>query len=216
LNLVKFVKNRIDPVIPYLKNKTVLDIGCVGMGKHDTMGGKNWLFGITNKLSKRVVGIDINEKGVRELVSLGYNAQVINAEEPFDLNEKFEIITAEEVIEHLSNLGIFLENVKRHLTGEGLFILTSPNAISHSFYLQRLLYGKISDVSLSSHTHWHTEETLRSLLQKHGFKILKIELMHPEPAEPKWWYFLVKIIWWFVPNKFARNILVLAIVDTNE
>lgn len=208
--MVKFVKNRIEPILYLLKDKIALDLGCVGMGKYDTIGGENWLFGKAAKVARKLVGVDINEDGVKGLQKLGYTVMIQDVEKQFDLKEKFDVVTANEVIEHLSNPGIFLENVQRHLKENGLFILTTPNALSHTFFLQRLLFNKIVDVSINHHTHWHTEETLKTLLCRYNFEIKKIWCVHPEAISKKWWYYFIKLLWYFVPDRFGRNIICIA------
>lgn len=208
--MVKYVKNRIEPILDILKDKKVLDIGCIGMGKHDTIGGENWLFGKGAKIAEKIVGIDINREGVKKLQDLGYDVRYYNAEVPFDLGETFNVVTAEEVIEHLSNLTVFLENVKRHLKNNGFLIITTPNSYSHVFLLQKLIFDKIKDVHINEHTHWHSEETLRCLLTRHGFEIVKMYAVHPDVIEKSWWSYIIKPLWKLVPKRFGRNIICVA------
>jgi SAM-dependent methyltransferase len=210
--MVKLVKNRAIPILEYVRNKKVLEIGCVGMGKHDTIGGKNFIAGYVKSLAKKWVGIDINKEGVKFLRSQGFDVRVINAEKYFNLREKFDVILAEEVIEHLTNLPIFLRNVYRHLKDNGLFIITTPNPISPSFFFQRLLGGKIRDVSINHHTFWSTHETLIELLRRYKFKVIFYEYIHPLPAESTIFYeIVIKPLWKLIPNIFGRNLLVIAL-----
>jgi len=207
---MKIVRNRAEPILPYVQGKSVLEIGCVGMGKHDTIGGKNFIAGYVMPVSKKWMGIDINRKGVEKLRKKGFDAFIINAEEPFHLKQKFDVILAEEVLEHLSNLPTFFENVKRHLKEDGILIITTPNPISPSFFIQRAFGGKIKDVSIDSHMFWQTHETLINLLKKHSFKVIHVEYIHPEPAEPPIYYIFVKLLWKILPDVFGRNLLVIA------
>lgn len=208
--MVKLVKNRAEPILRFVKGKSVLEIGCVGMGKHDTLGGINFIAEYIKPIAKEWVGIDINKNGVNKLREKGFDARVINAEKPFNLKKKFDVILAEEVLEHLSDLPCFLKNVHRHLKDDGLFIITTPNPISHSFFLQRLFGGKIKDVSIWNHTHWHTHETLAELLRRHKFKIIHVEYIHPEPVDAPLWYNFCKLLWKLLPNVFGRNLLAIA------
>lgn len=210
--MVKIVKNRAEPILPYVVGKSVLEIGCVGMGKHDTIGGKNFIAGYVKPLSKEWVGIDINADGVKELQKHGFDARLIDAEKPFDLGRKFDVVLAEEVLEHLTNLPVFFENVRWHLKKDGLLIITTPNPISPSFFFQRLFGGEIKDVSINNHTFWQTQETLANLLRKYSFKVVDILYIHPEPAEPPFYYPFVKLLWKLVPDAFGRNLLAIASV----
>lgn len=208
--MVKLVKNRAEPILEYIKGKNVLEIGCVGMGKHDTMGGNNFIAGYIKPLVNKLIGIDINSEGVKMLRLNDFDARLIDAEKPFNINETFDIVLAEEVMEHLSNLPTFLNNVSIHLKDDGMFIISTPNPISHSFFFQRLFGGKINDVAVWNHTHWHTHETLSELLKRYGFMIIHYEYIHPMPAEPALYYPIIKLIWRFVPNIFGRNLLVIS------
>ena len=73
---------------------------------------------------------------------------------------------ASELIEHLSNIGLFLDNVKSLLKANGFVIITTPNAqcIRHLFLP-------------SSHSHDHvvtfTMQLLVQLFIRHGFTILE-------------------------------------------
>ena len=208
--MVKLVKNRAVPILKYVKGKNVLEIGCVGMGKHDMIGGKNFIAGYVKPLSKKWVGIDINVEGVKKLQEYGFDARVIDAEKPFDLKQKFDVVLAEEVLEHLTNLPVFFRNIRRHLKKKGLLIITTPNPISPSFFFQRLFGKKIKDVSINNHTFWQTHETLANLLRRYSFEVVDMVYIHPEPAEPYLWYNFVKLIWKCVPDIFGRNLLCVA------
>ncbi len=214
--MVKLVRNRALPILRYVKGKSVLEMGCVGMGKHDILGGNNFIAGYVKPLSKRWLGLDINEEGIQRMRQNGFDLKKVNVEEPFDLNEQFDIILAEEVMEHLSNFPVFLQNVYRHLSNDGLFIITTPNPISPSFIYQRLFGNKIRDVSIWNHTHWQTHETLGELLHRYGFEIVHYEYIHPEPGDPSPYYSVIKIIWKLVPSQLGRNLILVAKKHTSN
>jgi 2-polyprenyl-3-methyl-5-hydroxy-6-metoxy-1,4-benzoquinol methylase len=152
------------------KNAKVLDIGCVG--GVERYGSSRWLHGLLNKVAKEVVGIDIDRNGARELIDREYNviiADIQSLELARTIKEKFglfDVVVASEVIEHLSNIGLFLDNVKSLLKANGFVIITTPNAqcIRHLFLP-------------SSHSHDHvvtfTMQLLVQLFIRHGFTILE-------------------------------------------
>lgn len=211
--MVKLVKNRAEPILEYIKGKSLLEIGCVGMGKHDIMGGRNFIAGYVKPLAKKWVGIDINVEGIKKMKEKGFDARLVNAEKKFNLNEKFDVILVEEVIEHLSDFPTFLKNVYNHIKSEGLLIISTPNPISPSFFFQRFFGGKIKDVAIWNHTHWHTHETIKCLLDRYKFKVVYYEYIHPEPAEKQMWWYPVGIMWRFVPKIFGRNLLIISKVN---
>jgi len=208
--MVRLVRNRAEPILSIVRGKSVLEIGCVGMGIHDTIGGLNFIAGYVKPIAKVWVGIDNNEEGVKKLREKGFDVRLVDAEKPFNLNKKFDVVLAEEVIEHLSDMPCFFNNVHKHLKSNGSLLITTPNPISHSFFLQRLLYKRINDVSVFNHTHWHTHETLIELLRRYNFKVVYWEYIHPMPVDPPLWYKLCKIIWKFLPDYFGRNLFVIA------
>lgn len=170
---MKFYRNRFKPTLPYIKGK-ILEIGCVGMGENDILGGKDFLFGYLNKISSYVTGIDINKKGIKNLYIKGCDVLCRDAQEVYNLNERFDTIISEENIEHISNLKTYLQNVKNHLKKNGTFILTTPNMASADFMLHNLIRG--TPFVNHHHTHYHSVETIQYLLKTHGFRIIKVDV----------------------------------------
>lgn len=210
IGMVNFVKNRVDQIISDvdLKDKRILEIGVVGDGADDSFGGENWLHGKLLEKSKNVIGIDINGPGVTSLRKRGFNVLKVNAEEKFDLHKKFDIIIAARVIEHLQNLGIFFDNIKRHLSTRGVVVIITPNAHSISFFSQ-MLFCKRTDIS-KKHTHWHNEQSLCNLLESNGFKIIKVKYSHPRPIFNKLIGYLTQLLWALFPSRFGRQIFCVA------
>jgi 2-polyprenyl-3-methyl-5-hydroxy-6-metoxy-1,4-benzoquinol methylase len=209
---MRFTKNRIDDIIEMglLTDKTVLEFGCVGMGEDDEYGGVNWIHGRAVKVAKKVVGLDLNKEGVRKLRKLGYDIRLQNVEEKFDLHEKFDVVLVEEVFEHLNNVGIALNNIRRHLKKNGYLIITTPHAQAVSFFLQRLFRNEISGVSITDHTHWYDENTLRTLLKRYNFKIRKSWYVQPSAINKTPLSYILKFIWSFFPQRVGRNLVCIA------
>ena len=105
----------------HVTGQNVLDIGCVGsvQGKTYFEKKKNWLHGFICQYAKNCVGVDIEEE-VKKLNEAGYTSVAGNAE-TIDVGRKFDVIIASNLIEHLYNPGLFLDNVKRHLNAGGWF-----------------------------------------------------------------------------------------------
>lgn len=207
---MKFVENRIDDLLPYMLNKSVLELGCVGLGDDDSYGGEHFIHKKVASVSNHCIGLDINKQGVKDLKGLGYNVKVQDIEKPFNLKESFDVILAEEVLEHLNNVGICMENIREHLKDNGVIIITTPNAQSISFFLQRLLRDEISGVSTTDHTHWHDISSIRTLLGRYGFEIEKYYYVHPLPINQTRKYKLIKFVFSFFPDRVGRNIVCIA------
>lgn len=157
----------------YTTGREVLDFGCVDHDYKKTEFEKKdfWLHGFICKNAKSCIGIDCNENEIKKLNEHGYNCIAGNAES-VNLNRKFDVIVAGEIIEHLYNPGLFLENVKRHLTDNGIFILTTPNPLFLWKFVQILI--KDNPIVNEEHTCWFDPKTLSYLMMQHGFVIKEI------------------------------------------
>ena len=138
---------REDIIIKYIRGKDILDIGSVGQ----TFAYNLW--NILEKYSGNLTGIDTERSNQKNVV--------LGNMENYDFNKKFDVIVAGDVIEHIDNQGLFLENIKKHLKNDGYFILTTPNAKWFNVILK----------PNSTHTLWHDKYTLSHLLGKFGFRI---------------------------------------------
>jgi len=167
--MANYVTERKSIILPLCKGKDVLDMGCVGEEKSYT--SPNWLHGKICEVAANCLGVDISYEDIKKLRELGYNVICGNAE-TIDPGRKFDVIVAGEIIEHVSNQGLFLENMRRHLKDNGIMIITTPNAFYPGFILPYLLRKPLN--INPRHTLWHSEETLRSIVERHGFLVNEI------------------------------------------
>ena len=160
-------------IFPLIKGKDVLDVGCI---EHTIKAIENNPFWVHSFLkdNSNVLGIDILENEVKVFSARGYNMKVANAE-TFKLRKKFDVVFAGELMEHLSNPGLFLQQSKKHLKKNGLLIITTPN----TFYTPRLLgcIAKLNDDPIvnEEHTNWYSPGTIRTLFGREGFNIRYIK-----------------------------------------
>ena len=152
------------PVLPreeYLlkaaRGKIVLDIGASGP-----------MAVALQKVAKHYLGMDIKDNPEIS------NFRIIDLDDSFydDIFEyvleenKFDLIIAGEVIEHLSNAGHFLDLLHYDNTQ---VILTTPNAFGIAGN-QHLKNG-VESVN-KEHVAWYSYHTLRTLIERHNFKLL--------------------------------------------
>ena len=109
-----------------VKDKSVLDVGCVAHSASEE-ASEFWVHGHLVRHAKSVLGIDILPEDVEELQRHGYNMVCADAMSD-DLGQKFDVIVAGEVIEHVVNPGQLLTNMRRHLKEDGVLVLTTPHA----------------------------------------------------------------------------------------
>jgi len=170
--MIKVVRDRFKVIGPYVAGKSVLDIGCVdarpgGIKKYRSTGLHIFL----KEKSRELVGVDIDPEGIEEMKKDGYRVICANAEN-MDIGRKFDCIVGGELIEHLSNPGLFLDNMAKHLNDEGHLILTTPNAFNIRLFWRIL---KKNDVKVHrEHTCWYDPLTLTRLLTRHSFQAEKI------------------------------------------
>ena len=162
-------KQKDELILKYVKNKTVLDIGCIN---HDYRCEKDpkWLHKRIKSYSKSVVGIDNLEKDAKILNKKGYNLLLKDAEN-FYLNKTFDIIIAADIMEHLSNLGSFLNCCHKHLKDEGVMIVTTPNPFSLFAFLNFLTKKVYTN---PEHTTWFCKQTMERLLENNRFRIKRM------------------------------------------
>ena len=101
----------------------ILDMGC-GSGEMLEVFYRN------RYRPKKFVGIDIRDKVPDQLKKLDFvEILVKDLCKPFNLEEKFDIITSFEVVEHIGheNIDQYLQNIVNHLDENGTCYLSTPN-----------------------------------------------------------------------------------------
>jgi 2-polyprenyl-3-methyl-5-hydroxy-6-metoxy-1,4-benzoquinol methylase len=140
-------------------------------------GGFCGLHRALTNVADSVTGLDIDETGIKRARAEGIqNIHYGNLEEldKVDIQDRFDIIAAGGVIEHLSNPGLFLDGVKRFFAPHGEMIIETPNAFSfHRFFLA---LARIEYVH-PEHICYYSYVTLRNLLNIHDY-IITEELSH--------------------------------------
>lgn len=167
---VAFQDHKIKYAVKYCRNKTILDLGCVHHNP-ENYKSKYWLHKALCEVSKSVIGIDIYEPGIIYLREKGYDVRYGNAEH-FDLDMKFDVIVAGDVIEHLSNVGMFLECCRRHLHKGGKLIISTPNPWYWRNVVKAAFKARVQPNQ--EHTLWMCPDTLRQIALRYGFRISDI------------------------------------------
>lgn len=151
--------NRVELISEEVKGLDVLDIGCIDMDK------SMHLFNAIKPHAKSVTGVDTQKA----------NGILQGNFEKMNLKIKFGCIIAGEVIEHLDNVGLFLDNCKRHLSPDGKLIITTPNSLSIERIVRHIFTGKVKQDSflkanVNEHTCYFTFEVLERLVYRHVLK----------------------------------------------
>lgn len=148
---------------------SILDIGCAT--------------GLFLKLAKKrgfeVLGVEPNTTMSRIAVKRKLNVRAGYFPRVLSKNEKFDVITLNDVFEHIEDLGSLLIDIKKHLNHKGILIINLPNSDGVLFRLG-LILAKIKMPSLwnrlwqimfyTPHLHYFNDTSLNLLLTKYRFR----------------------------------------------
>jgi SAM-dependent methyltransferase len=165
---------RSDEILKWVKGPKVLDIGCTSHKIEIESPG--WLHGRLRERFPDVVGIDISRENVESLRKAGFTNLSVQSAESFELQDKFDTVIAGELIEHLANPGMFLQQAQRHLKDGGAVVLTTPNPFSVAYFLYAFLKFPRTCQNLE-HTCWFCPRTMTELAKRAGFKVSHFELI---------------------------------------
>lgn len=161
-------------IAPYIKERSVLDVGCVDHDIDKAGEERLWNHYFIKALSKSTLGIDIELKSIKKMQKMGYKVELMDAEE-ISFKEKFDVIFAGELIEHLVSPGLFLRSAKNALKKDGIILLTTPNTFSVN-RLVRVLQKLTNEPPANlDHTMYFTPQTIKTLAKKCGLEVIKID-----------------------------------------
>ena len=197
---MKLYRSKLDWIAQYVdSSKSVLDLGCVCHDLEQT--AVPWLHGFLCDRAGIVFGVDYLDDAVAQMQADGYNAVCANVEtmeltqavadigKKKLLPEKFDLIVAGDIIEHLDNVGLFLDRVRAYLADDGMFLVTTPNPVNCIRINRAFLKG--SPGANKEHTCWFTAKVLRQLAERHGFVVTEEAYI-----DDSWLFFP-----WFKPQK---------------
>jgi SAM-dependent methyltransferase len=148
LKIERTIKDRMEIIAPLVRGHKTLDLGIVDSrrGRQETAQrleekSASLLFRRICEINPDTVGIDIDERGVAILRQQGFHARTADAM-TMDLGERYDVIVAGELIEHLANPGLFLCNMARHLAPGGTLVITTPNPFYFGHVWKIWRYGR--------------------------------------------------------------------------
>jgi len=150
------LKRKFNLVTSLTKGKYILDFGC---------GTGHFLSFLSDK-GYKTFGIEPDNYAREKAKKLTNSNIEANLD---DINEKFDIITAWHVIEHVSDLRNTLKKIRKKLKKDGVFIIAVPNI--NSFDSE--YYGKYwAGLDVPRHLYHFTKHSLTSLAKKCKLKIV--------------------------------------------
>lgn len=170
VNKLQFIKNS-------AKGKSVLDLGCVRHNADFAFSDPNWLHKHICHVASHLVGVDYLQEDVDILKEHGYNIVYGDVTTPLNIQEKFDLIVASDLIEHLSNLDGFIINLRNHLKEKGRIIISTPNP----FYIDLFYFVALKRLYITNpeHTFWIDPQGLSQLFQRYDLVIEEINFIEP-------------------------------------
>ncbi len=162
--LERFGFERVDILGKYIRkskgNQTInyLDVGCSTGFVVEAAQSRDW----------EAVGIDLNPEAIRFGRLRGLNLLNNSLDELTFERNSFDVISAFDVLEHLSNPREILEQAVEYLTVGGIFFLYVPNWDSAS----RILLGKDAHfIWPTHHLNYYNIETISDLMKRVGLQV---------------------------------------------
>lgn len=165
------IGDKFEMVASYCKGKEVLDIGCVEELSDFSPEriSKTQHFAL-KKVASRLVGIDLEEKGVNAFKEMGFECYSCLAENAHLLKiGQYDVILIGDIIEHIPDPHSFLIGIRPLLRNDGVVLCTTPNALSYSNALF-VLAGK--RLTRYQHVCWYCKITLRNLFLYSGYQLV--------------------------------------------
>jgi 2-polyprenyl-3-methyl-5-hydroxy-6-metoxy-1,4-benzoquinol methylase len=154
----------------YRQTNRLLDIGCGAGTLLRAARAHGWL----------AHGVEVSETSVARVRDLGFEVFHGEVQEAGYLREHFDVITAAELLEHLFDPAIVVNEAAQLLRKGGLFWTTTPHGRGIS---ARLLGLKWSLISPPEHLQLFSVAGLKILLQRAGFRDITIRTEGTNPSE---------------------------------
>lgn len=178
-------KNR--SIICRSRGNRVLHLGCIGFTDLETSErvnlAKETLHWSLTQIAD-VIGVDYSKEEIEEYKRLGIFDNIVNGNveklDQLNLKEKFDVIVAGDIIEHISNPGLMLEGLKRFCHTNTQLVLTTPNAFGLANYI-RYMMGQFKEGR--EHVMTFNIHNMENLLSRYNYTIEEAYTCYQPGAE---------------------------------
>ena len=147
----------------------VLDIGCGGGTFLEYMKKNNYkVYGVEPALNLKSM---LEGKGIT-----AYTSSIFDTE----INEKFDVVTLNNVLEHIENPDLVVKRVNELLENDGLLVIKVPNDFNMiQEEANRFVHNKNWWVCYPDHLNYFSKDSLSKLVEDCGFEILDLMVDYP-------------------------------------
>jgi len=150
------LRGKINLINQHSTKGNILDIGC-GTGHFLTKCIKDgW----------QATGIEPNQTAKKLATENGI--QVYEELKEIDTSIKYKVISMWHVLEHVTDLNFYLKTIHKLLDKNGTFFVAVPNINSKDADIYK---EKWAAYDVPRHLYHFSQQTMRALMKKHGFKI---------------------------------------------
>jgi 2-polyprenyl-3-methyl-5-hydroxy-6-metoxy-1,4-benzoquinol methylase len=163
-------------LIDTCRGKKVLHVGCTDSPiTAEKVASRELLHFKLAEVADQIIGLDIDREGIAVLSELMpdktfliHSAEELHTCQSLD-GEKFDIIIAADVIEHMSNIGLFFAGVQNLLAPQGKILISTPQSFSIKRMIPMLFMGY--EYVHFDHIAYFSVATLSRLLSRYGLSI---------------------------------------------
>lgn len=158
----------------YCTGKQILHVGCTDYPFfQENLEVGHLLHQKVSRCAQQLIGIDLAEEDVLAMQNHGFDVRLINAETMSKtlLPEQFDIILLADVIEHIPNPGLVLDEAKKLLRENGKIIISVPNAFGIVRFLKSFFrYEQVHP----DHVSYYSSSTLETLAHRFNLHISEL------------------------------------------
>lgn len=174
LSTPAFIRMRVKEIVgefaPYRRLNRLLDVGF----------GSGTILHAARDLGWAASGQEVSRPAAEQAKKQGFDVFHGMLEDAKFADGYFDVITASEIIEHLPEPQMTLNEIARILRPGGLLWATTPSARSISFRLMRENWTVISP---PEHTQLYSKKGIGKLLEQAGFTTMKVQTIGLNPSE---------------------------------
>lgn len=169
----KFYSSRDKRIIELCKEKKVLHIGpCDWPYTQEKIDRDILLYARIDDVCSEQLGLDIDQESIELLESKKYKKSRIihhDMNEALDLDFIPDIIIFGETIEHLTNVGVAFDSLKKFMGPKTQMIISTPNAYAVNNFLNGF-FGK--EYQHPDHSVLFSQQTLTQMCNKNNLQVL--------------------------------------------